>query len=402
MPIFSSAHLDTVQRSRNQQKKPEFASFLAQSQCRRISAYEAICVIGRGAFGEVCLVRSKVSGELFALKAMKKSRITSFDQLAHLLLERQLLEKNCSQWIVGFYEAFQDERFLYLVMEYVPGGDLMELLIHRGIFSPEMVRFYVAECVLALQAVHDQGYIHRDLKPDNILIDRNGNIRLVDFGLCAQSCSGGVQKETLTSLPTIRTVLSLWSHQQNQSQNSAAGTPAYASPEVLQRKAFDSASDWWSLGVVMYEMLFGRLPFDDKDGEVSCIDKIISWDRYLRVPFCDFETRDLINQWLCDSPNRLGCQPHDIIRIKAHPYFSSIDWEALQERRLPAPFIPTLESETDTRYFTTFDQFSSNDVHRLLGSPDLNSSLDSQQKDPNLELYGKALFSHFNSADPSQ
>ena len=146
--------------------------------------FEPLSIIGRGAFGEVRICRVKATGEVVAMKKMKKSEMVYKNQVAHVKAEREVLVKAKNPWIVDLKYSFQDEKYLYLVMDFLPGGDLMTLLMRKDVLSEEESRFYIAETILAIETVHKVNYIHRDLKPDNILLDKHGHVKLTDFGLC--------------------------------------------------------------------------------------------------------------------------------------------------------------------------------------------------------------------------
>ncbi|KWU47146.1 kinase-like protein, partial [Rhodotorula sp. JG-1b] len=367
------------------------------------SSFVKLKTIGHGAFGVVSLVRERGEGQLYAMKQMRKADMLRKGQEGHLRAERDLLASAASttRWIVKLAYSFQDVDHLYLVMSYMPGGDLLTLLIERDTFPEKMARFYAAEMVLAIQETHQTlGAMHRDIKPDNWLFDAKGHLAISDFGLAtdlrfdhegryfhqqrqellhehaSQPNFGSTGSEASPSILT-------WRDQQRRKKAfSVVGTNNYMAPEVLRGAGYDVRADWWSLGIIVYEMLYGYPPFVSKNRQ-DTRHKIMNWSRYLRFPSSpevSREAQDFIASLLCDAAERLGTplppnKPTSAIlgrrgpllvqagpsteptsmaedgseEIKRHAWFRGIEWSSLHLQT--PPFQPKLAHETDTRYF---------------------------------------------------
>eukprot|EP01017_Pseudomicrothorax_dubius_P032793 TRINITY_DN4330_c0_g1_i3.p1 TRINITY_DN4330_c0_g1~~TRINITY_DN4330_c0_g1_i3.p1 ORF type:complete len:356 (+),score=115.81 TRINITY_DN4330_c0_g1_i3:49-1068(+) len=225
--------------------------------------FEPMAIIGRGAFGEVRLCRERASGEVIAVKKMKKNEMICKNQVGHIRAERDVLACADNPWIVELKASFQDERHLYLVMEYLAGGDLMTLLMKKDILTEPEAKFYIAELILAVASVHKMNYIHRDLKPDNILIDNHGHLKLSDFGLCKHAdlndkltLKPNQSEKTVEKENGFQSELKKLQFKRNRKLAfSTVGTPDYIAPEVFSQKGYSELVDWWSVGVILYEML---------------------------------------------------------------------------------------------------------------------------------------------------
>uniref|UniRef100_K7E7R6 non-specific serine/threonine protein kinase n=1 Tax=Ornithorhynchus anatinus TaxID=9258 RepID=K7E7R6_ORNAN len=312
------------------------AARLKELQLRR-EDFEILKVIGRGAFSEVAVVKMKRTGQVYAMKIMNKWDMLKRGEVSCFREERDVLVNGDPRWITQLHFAFQDENYLYLVMEYYVGGDLLTLLSKFGERIPaEMARFYLAEMVLAIDSVHRLGYVHRDIKPDNILLDRCGHIRLADFGSCLKLREDGTVSSAI-----------------------AVGTPDYLSPEILQAvgggaAAYGRECDWWSLGVFAYEMFFGQTPFY-AESTAETYGKIVHFQEHLSLPRPEpgvpAEARDLIERLLCPREARLGRR--GALDFRAHPFFAGLDWEGL--RASAPPFVPDCAHPTDTSNFDLVD-----------------------------------------------
>lgn len=330
-----------------------------------IYEYEPFDIIGRGAFGEVRICKHKDSEEVVAIKKMKKKEMLMKNQITHVRAEKDILSNAKIPWIVELKCSFQDANNLYLVMEYLPGGDLMNLLIKKDILSEEESRFYMGEMVLAIAAVHNLNYIHRDLKPDNVLLDADGHIKLTDFGLSKHAeirSNTAVHKSEKYEIKrsnnynALKMMLNkkLGYKRDRQLAFSTVGTPDYIAPEVFGPKGYDECVDWWSAGVILFEMLVGYPPFFSDDSSITC-QKILHWKKTLVIPAeanLSDEATDLIQRLITDPDRRLGRNGAE--EIKEHPFFKDFDWDNV--RNTKAPFIPDVSDPASAEHFDNFDE----------------------------------------------
>ncbi|NXX56403.1 ST38L kinase, partial [Scopus umbretta] len=358
-----------LRRSQHARKETEF---LRLKRTRLgLDDFESLKVIGRGAFGEVRLVQKKDTGHIYAMKILRKADMLEKEQVAHIRAERDILVEADGAWVVKMFYSFQDKRNLYLIMEFLPGGDMMTLLMKKDTLSEEETQFYISETVLAIDAIHQLGFIHRDIKPDNLLLDAkacHGHVKLSDFGLCT-----GLKKahrtefyRNLTHNPpsdfsfqnmNSKRKAETWKKNRRQLAYSTVGTPDYIAPEVFMQTGYNKLCDWWSLGVIMYEMLIGYPPFCSETPQET-YRKVMNWKETLvfppEVPISE-KAKDLILRFCIDSENRIGS--NGVEEIKSHPFFEGVDWGHIRER--PAAIPIEIKSIDDT---SNFDEFPESDI----------------------------------------
>ncbi|CEF66693.1 Protein kinase domain and AGC-kinase, C-terminal domain and Serine/threonine-/dual specificity protein kinase, catalytic domain and UBA-like domain and Protein kinase-like domain-containing protein [Strongyloides ratti] len=362
--------------------KKQLLKFLHQKESKyirlkrqrmNVGMFDILKHIGVGAFGKVSLVKKKDTGQVYAMKTLVKTEVIQKQQAAHVKAERDILAEANSPWIVKLFFSFQDSCNLYFIMEYVPGGDMMQLLINKGIFNESLARFYIAELTCAIEYVHSLGFIHRDIKPDNILIDKLGHIKLTDFGLCTglrwthdkrhyviaengeipehmrsdsfNLSNGGNWKEP------IKVLEQRYANKRNQA-HSVVGTSNYMAPEVILKIGHTKACDWWSVGVILYEMVLGRPPFmsqteDPRETQY----KIVNWKHYLNLVDhtgkLSKECLNMIKNLCRDQESRLG--KNGANEIKKDSWFNGIDFNTLRSRK--AEWIPKVDHAEDTSNF---------------------------------------------------
>ncbi|CAM4538432.1 RAC-gamma serine/threonine-protein kinase isoform X1 [Caretta caretta] len=313
---------------------------------KTMNDFDYLKLLGKGTFGKVILVREKASGKYYAMKILKKEVIIAKDEVAHTLTESRVLKNTRHPFLTSLKYSFQTKDRLCFVMEYVNGGELFFHLSRERVFSEDRTRFYGAEIVSALDYLHSGKIVYRDLKLENLMLDKDGHIKITDFGLC---------KEGITDAATMKTF---------------CGTPEYLAPEVLEDNDYGRAVDWWGLGVVMYEMMCGRLPFYNQDHE-KLFELILMEDiKFPRTLSSD--AKSLLSGLLIKDPNkRLGGGPDDAKEIMRHSFFVGVNWQDVYDKKvvqklhvpvphfltrilqkpLVPPFKPQVTSETDTRYF---------------------------------------------------
>lgn len=288
--------------------------------------FEILKVLGKGTFGKVVMCKDKSSGEIMAMKILKKDVIVAKDEISHTLTENRVLQMTTHPFLTSLKYSFQTADRLCFVMEYVRGGELFFHLSRERVFSEDRTRFYGAEITLGIEYLHQLGVVYRDLKLENLLLDEQGHIKIADFGLC---------KEEINFGDTTRTF---------------CGTPEYLAPEVLEDNDYGRAVDWWGVGVVMYEMMCGRLPFYSRDHEVL-FELILVEEIKFPARLSDV-AKSLLGKLLEKDPaKRLGGGEADADEVKDHLFFESINWKDLYSRKVTPPFVPVVKSDKSVEYF---------------------------------------------------
>ena len=285
--------------------------------------FSQLKVLGRGSFGKVVLVRLEKSKKLYAMKILKKELVIKRKQVNHTMTERSLLEKLNHTFIVKLFYAFQDKTKLYFITEFMQGGELFFHLRRNSQYKEKSVKFYMSEILLAIDYMHKNNFIYRDLKPENILIDKFGHIKLTDFGL------------------------SKLLDEEEQKTYTLCGTPEYLAPEIIFEKGYDKTCDWFSFGVVMFEMLCGFHPFKQKKGKFN---PQIYKMKIIIPENISKNAKDLIEKLLNSNPReRIGYNSSE--EIMKHDFFKDIDFDKVLKKNYKPPFIPKLDNEEDLRYF---------------------------------------------------
>ena len=286
------------------------------------SDFEKLKLLGKGSFGKVYLIREKKTKKLYAMKILSKEYIKEKNEEEHTKRERELLSELNNPFIIKLYYAFQNERNLFLISDFIQGGDLFFHLRRECFFSNEKSRFYICELILALEYLHKKNMIYRDLKPENILIDKNGHIKLTDFGLAK-----------IIDKKNIKLTI--------------CGTPQYIAPEVFKEK-YDSSVDWWSLGCLLYEFLSGKVLFRFNGNiDLNIYNKPIQ----MLNNFSNEAKLFLKDILVVNTIKRLGYGKKGIENIKNHIYFKDINWDDVYNQKINPPFIPILNNDEDLRYF---------------------------------------------------
>ena len=310
-----------------------------------LNDFKILKTLGKGAFGKVLLVYNEELNKYFAMKILKKDFIKKNKQIAHTKVERKILEKIDYPFIAQLFYAFQNKEKLYMITEYMPGGEMFYHLHKEQYFKESKAKFYICEIILAIEHLHKNNIIYRDLKPENILLDENGHIKLTDFGL--SKIVNDINKDRTFTI---------------------CGTPEYVAPEVLTGKGYNKSVDWWSLGIVLYEMLCGYSPFREAREriDIEIYFKPIHHDNLISdIAF------DLINKLI--EPNcekRLGYGIMDSIEIKNHVFFKDINWKKVERKEIEPEYKPVLKKPGDVSnfdtIFTDMDPYSYKDRGKLI------------------------------------
>jgi len=298
-----------------------------------LNDFQIIKLLGKGAFGKVLLVYNEELKKYFAMKTLKKDFIKKYQQTKHTKEERKILEKIDYPFISKLYYAFQNDKKLFMITEYMPGGEMFNHLHMNDHFNENKAKFYIAEITLAIDHLHKNNILYRDLKPENILLDELGHIKLTDFGL--SKIMNNIEKDKTYTV---------------------CGTPIYVAPEVLTGKGYNKLVDWWSLGVLLYEFLAGYSPYKEARNKV---DIKIYKKKLEQDPLISDTAFDLIKK-LCefDVTKRIGKNVED---IKNHEFFKDIDWVKLEKKQIKPPFKPKIRFEGDVGNFDTM--FTDMSIH---------------------------------------
>eukprot|EP01055_Gregarina_sp_Pseudo9_P000043 Gregarina_sp_Pseudo_9__42@NODE_1029_length_1957_cov_10_850886_g965_i0_p1_GENE_NODE_1029_length_1957_cov_10_850886_g965_i0NODE_1029_length_1957_cov_10_850886_g965_i0_p1_ORF_typecomplete_len484_score59_52Pkinase/PF00069_25/5_7e76Pkinase_Tyr/PF07714_17/6e45Kinaselike/PF14531_6/1_6e17WaaY/PF06176_11/2_8e07Kdo/PF06293_14/1e06Kdo/PF06293_14/7_3e03Pkinase_fungal/PF17667_1/3_6e03Pkinase_fungal/PF17667_1/4_6e06RIO1/PF01163_22/8_3e05APH/PF01636_23/0_00033YukC/PF10140_9/0_051YrbLPhoP_reg/PF10707_9/0_12ActF len=307
-----------------------------------LADFELKKTVGTGTFGRVRVVRLRqaphqLQSVPMALKILKKSKIIQMKQVEHVKSEKAILEAISHPFIVNLCASFQDEKRLFMLMEYVNGGELFSHLRREQRLPNEHAKFYAAEIVLAFEYLHELRIVYRDLKPENLLLDSSGHIKMTDFGFAKI-----VDDRTWT----------------------LCGTPEYLAPEIIQSKGHGKSVDWWALGILIYEMLVGAPPFYDENPMniyKKVLEGTVDYPEYL-----DSKAKDLIRKLLTqDRTKRYGCLKYAAEDVKRHKWFRGVDWQDCYERKIRAPYLPAVRGADDTSMFDSYPESSESDAATL-------------------------------------
>ncbi|KAH0588673.1 hypothetical protein H2248_004485 [Termitomyces sp. 'cryptogamus'] len=307
----------------------------------RLSDFIVQRTLGTGSFGRVHLVRSKHNLRFYAIKVLNKEKVVRLKQVEHTNNEQHILAAVQHPFIINLWGCFQDATNLYMVMDFVPGGELFTLLRRSNRFPDPVAKFYAAEVALALNHLHGFNIIYRDLKPENILLNHDGHIKVADFGF-AKPCAA-----------------TTWT---------LCGTPDYLAPEIVNQQRYNKSVDWYALGVLIFEMLSGLPPYHHPDpNPVLLYERILNGPGFIKWPAFNNLATDLILKLMESDPSkRYGNMRHGAGDVFAHPWFREVDWDKLQAREITAPYLPRISGDGDA---SAFDQYPEDNVAAQYGQP---------------------------------
>ena len=296
----------------------------------KVKDYEKLKTVGLGSYGRVRLCKNKKTGNIFVMKILKKNDIIKQKQVDHVYSEFNILTMLKHPFIVQLFGYnFEDPKYIYFIMEYIQGGELFTLLRTKGTFPVPQTKFYIAHIITIFEYLHSKNIVYRDLKPENILINKNGYLKLTDFGFAKQL--------------------------ENEKTYTLCGTPEYLAPEIILNKGHGKAVDWWTMGILLYEMLVGIDPFSDDD-PMKTYQKILKG----KINFpktINKDAKSLIKHLLTqDTTKRFGCLKNGVKDILNHRFFEGFDWKNFVYLSMPAPYKPDIKSDDDTSNFEKYPE----------------------------------------------
>uniref|UniRef100_A0A8K9XQB3 protein kinase C n=1 Tax=Oncorhynchus mykiss TaxID=8022 RepID=A0A8K9XQB3_ONCMY len=362
-------YFSSVMRSEKLWNKDSSESLNSDGEEKEVSSslglvdFDLLSVIGRGSYAKVLLVRLKKTERIYAMKVVKKELVNDDEDIDWVQTEKHVFEQASNHpFLVGLHSCFQTESRLFFIIEYVNGGDLMFHMQRQRKIPEEHARFYSAEISLALNYLHERGIIYRDLKLDNVLLESEGHIKLTDYGMCKEGLRPGDTTSTF------------------------CGTPNYIAPEILRGEDYGFSVDWWALGVLMFEMMAGRSPFDivgstdnpDQNTEDYLFQVIL--EKQIRIPrSLSVKAASVLKGFLNKEPKeRLGCHPQTgFADIMGHPFFRNVDWDLMEQKQVAPPFKPNISGEFGLDSFDT--QFTNEPIQLTPDDDDAVKKIDQSE-----------------------
>ncbi|KAI5303707.1 camp-dependent protein kinase catalytic subunit, partial [Ascosphaera pollenicola] len=329
-PQTSHASSQAAQKTTKPTQNPNQQTVRQTKGKYSLNDFSLLRTLGTGSFGRVHLVQSRHNSRFYAIKVLKKEQVVKMKQIEHTNDERRMLQWVKHPFLVTLWGTFQDARNLYMVMDFVEGGELFSLLRKSQRFPNPVAKFYAAEVTLALEYLHNLDIIYRDLKPENLLLDRHGHLKITDFGFAKE-----VKDITWT----------------------LCGTPDYLAPEVVSSKGYNKSVDWWSLGILIFEMLCGFTPFWDGGSPMKIYENILR-GHVKYPPYMNQDARDLLAQLITpDLSKRLGNLHGGANDVKNHPWFAEVTWDRLLRKDIDAPYVPPVKGGAgDASQFDTYPE----------------------------------------------